>query len=50
MATPRNLALGLFAIHDITQIKQTVQPVRPQPAPRRPTDHIASHPAINGRL
>jgi predicted transposase YbfD/YdcC len=23
---------------------------RPQPAPRRPTDHIASHPTINGRL
>ena len=31
MATLRNLALGLHAIHAITQIKQTVQPVGRNP-------------------
>ena len=31
MATLRNLALGLFAIHGITQIKQTVQSIGRSP-------------------
>jgi hypothetical protein len=31
MATPRNLALGLFAIHGTTKIKQTVQPIGRNP-------------------
>ena len=31
MATLRNLALGLFAIHGITKIKQTVQPIGRNP-------------------
>jgi hypothetical protein len=31
MATLRNLALGLFAIHGITQIKQTVQSIGRNP-------------------
>jgi predicted transposase YbfD/YdcC len=31
MATLRNLALGLFAIHDLTKIKQTVQAIGRNP-------------------
>ena len=49
MATLCNLALGLFAIHGITQIKQTVQSIgRNPPAPSR--YHISSHPADLGRF
>lgn len=40
MATFRNLALGLLAIHGITKITETIQAIGHRPMRAIPADHI----------